>query len=460
MLGALVRGSLESPNTPLSSAHLADWAGGARSDAGVAVTEKRVYGLPAYYRAVAITAGTLAGLPLKVYRNGTRKRVTGRTVLDNPNPRQTPFEFWFTEFANGLTWGNACALKIRDRGGVVREAWPIHPSRVRFVEVPATRAVPDGKLFDVTFPDGQQGTFTSQDIWHLPYLSLDGVSGIRPIELFRQALGTAIAAEDTAARFYGSGTMISGALTTDQPLKPDQAARLKARWKALLSGPKNAGDIVVLDRGTKFERVALPPGDAQLLESRRWSVTEIARMVGVPPHVIGDVERSTSWGSGIEQQALGWVKFGLQSWVSLWEQRVTRELLPGGWTSTSWYAEASLEGLLRGDSKARADFYRIMTGIGAMKLTKVQELENWEPDDAVDFYTVPKNMDVLRPGGGEDDLEPLERATLLQRVYLATEGKTVVTQAEARELAGYDPGEGPDTGPAAPEEEATDGNDD
>jgi len=410
ILGALVRSSLEFPETPLTSTTLADWLGGPKSDAGVAVTEKRVYGLPAYYRAVAVTAGTLGGLPLKVYRNGTRERITARTVLDNPNPRQTPFEFWFSEFANGITWGNAFALKIRNSADIVREAWIVHPSRVHVRDGVPSEQVPDGKLFDVTLPDGQTVTLSSWDVFHLPYMSLDGVSGIRPLELFRQSLGTAIAAEDTAARFFGSGTMISGALSTDQPLKPDQAARIKARWKALLSGPKNAGDIVVLDRGTKFDPVALPPGDAQLLESRRWSVTEIARMVGVPPHVIGDVERSTSWGTGIEQQALGWVKFGLQSWVSLWEQRVTRELLPGGWSSGSWYAEASLQGLLRGDSKARAEFYRIMTSIGAMKLTRVQELENEEPDETVDFYTVPKNMTVLRPGEDEEDTDEQNEA--------------------------------------------------
>jgi HK97 family phage portal protein len=448
VLGALVRGSLESPNTPLSSAHLADWAGGARSDAGVAVTEKRVYGLPAYYRAVAVTAGSLAGLPIHVFVNGTRERVRQRTVLDNPNPRQTPFEYWFTAFANALSWGNAFALKIRDRGGVVREAWPIHPSRVVVCEVRREAAVPDGKVFEVTFPDGTQGRFTSLDVFHLPYLSLDGISGIRPLDLFRQSLGIAIAAEDTSARFYGSGAMVSGALSTDQPLKDEQAKRLKARWKSLLSGPKNAGDIVVLDRGTKFERVALPPGDAQLLESRKWSVTEIARMVGVPPHVIGDVERSTSWGTGIEQQTLGWVKFDLQSWVSLWEQRVTRELLPGGWSSGNWYAEASLEGLLRGDSKARAEFYRIMTSIGAMKLTRVQELENEEPDPTVDFYTLPKNMDVLRPGD-DDEMSPADRAAIVQKAYLGTEGKVVITAGEARALAGFDP----DTGPGTNQEE-------
>lgn len=454
VLGALARGSLEFPGTPLSSTSLAEWlGGGARTDAGVSVTEKRVYGLPAYYRGIAITAGTLAGIPLKVYRNGTREPVRLKTVLTRPNPRQTRFGFWFTTFANAISWGNAFAFKHRDGADTVREIWPVHPSRCRVWEVEATGVNPAGKEFEITFPDGTQARFTDWDVFHLPFLSLDGVSGIRPLELFRQALGTAIAADDVAARFFGSGTMISGALSTDQPLKAEQAERLKARWKGMLSGPKNAGDIVVLDRGTKFETIALPPGDAQLLESRKWSVTEIARMIGLPPHLIGDVERSTSWGTGIEQQALAWVKFGLNSWVQEWEQRTTGELLPGGWTSGSWFAEASLEGLLRGDSKARAEFYRVMTGIGAMKLTKVQELENWEPDPTVDFYTVPKNLDTLRPGGNQDEMSAADRAAIVQKVYLGTEGKVVLTAAEARALAELDPNTGPGSTPTDTSEE-------
>lgn len=439
LLGALVRSSLEMPQTPLTSVALAEWIGGPKTDAGVSVTEKRVLGLPAYYRGLVITAGTLAGIPLKVYEDGTRTPVKARTVLDRPCPRQTRFGFWFTTFANAISWGSGFGFKHRDGGDVVREVWPIHPSRVRVTEVEPTDANPAGKEFEVTFPDGTQARFTDWDVFHLPYVSLDGVTGVRPLEIFRQALGIAIAADDTAARFYGSGTMISGALSTDQPLKPDQAEKIKTRWKGMLSGPKNAGDIVVLDRGTKFDPIALAPGDAQLLESRKWSVTEIARMIGLPPHLVGDVERSTSWGTGIEQQALGWVKFGLNGWVQEWEQRVTGEFLPGGWTAGRWYAEASLEGLLRGDSKARAEFYRVMTSIGAMKLTKVQELENWEPDDTVDFYTIPKNLDVLRPGDDGEELSSTERAAIVQKAYLGTPDKVVITRDEARELAGFAP---------------------
>lgn len=397
VLGALVR-SVENPLLPLTSTALLEWLGGEKVDAGVSVTERRVYGLPAYYRGIAIKAGTLAGLPFKVYEHGTRKPVRSSTVFDNPNPRQTPFEFWQTTYANATAWGNGYGFKIRDGMDIVREVWPIHPSRVAPFEVTPSASNPAGKVFDVLFPDGTQARFTPRDIFHLPYLSLDGVSGIRPIELFRQSLGTAIAADQAAAKFFGNGSMISGILSTDQPLDEAKANALKRRWKAKLAGPQRAGEVAVLDSGTTFQAIAIPPGDAQLLESRKWSVGEIARMVGVLPHMIGDTERSTSWGTGIEQQVLGWVKFDLNGWIELTEQRGTRELLPGGWTQSKWFAEISLEGLLRGDSKARAEFYRVMTSIGAMKPTRVQELENEPVDPAVDFYMVPKNMAIVRDG--------------------------------------------------------------
>jgi len=403
--GALLRGSLEDTNTPLTASSLLDWVGGGPTAAGVRVTERRVYGLPAYYRAIAVTAGTLAGLPVKVYRAGTRERVHQQTVIDNPNPRQTPFEFRFSLYANALSWGNGFAFKIRNAADVVTETWLIHPSRVDVIEVHPTPANPAGKLFRVTFFDGVSGLFTPWDVFHLPYMSLDGVSGIRPLELFRQRLGIAIAAEETAAGFYGSGAMVSGILSTEQELTPTEAEALKRRWKAKVSGPHRAGDVAVLDRGAKFEKVALPPGDAQLLESQKFSVTEIARMIGTPPHLVMDVERSTSWGTGIEQQALGWVKFTLATWITASEQRYTRELLPGGWNQAAWYAESILEGLLRGDSKARAEFYRVLVAIGALSPAEVRDKENLEPVDGLDFYTVPKNMQVVDTAGDDASQE-------------------------------------------------------
>jgi HK97 family phage portal protein len=411
VLGSFLRDhfSIEDPGLPLTSTVLADWLGGERSDAGVRVTEKRVYGIPAYYRGVAITAGTLAGLPVKVYVDGTSEQVRQKTVLDNPNPRQTPFEFRFTLFANGISWGNAFAFKVRDGADIVRETWSIHPSRVRVYETEPSERDPAGKLFEVTFPSGEQGRYSGWDIFHLPYLSPDGVAGLRPLHVMRQALGIAIAAEDSAAALYGNGSMLSGILTTDQELDNDAVTALKRRWKALVGGPRRAGEIGVLDRGAKFEAVALPPGDAQLLESRRFSLGETARIIGIPPHLIGDVERSTSWGTGIEQQVLGWVKFSLSNWILGWEQRATRELLPGGWSNGTWFAKSILEGLLRGDSKARAEFYRVLASLGAISPAFVRDKEDLEPVEGLDFYTIPRNQQIVA-GAGADTPAPAEAA--------------------------------------------------
>lgn len=436
VLGALLgQRSLENPTLPLTSTALAEWIGGGKSIAGPAVNEQKVLGIPAYFRGVAIVSGTMAGLPLKVYKRGTREPIRQPTVLDNPNPRQTPFEFWQTQFANALTWGNMFGRKNRDGAGVVRQVWPLHPSRVDVVEVDPAELNPEGKLFKVRMRDGTVKDYTSYDIFHVPYLSLDGVVGVRPLQLFRQALGTGMAADETAARLFGSGSRISGVLSTEQKLEQAAADALKARWRQKTGGVENAGEIAVLDRGTKFMPISLPPQDAELLSSRKWSVTDISRMIGLPPHMLGDVEKSTSWGTGIEQQVLGLVKFGLKHWADLVEQRATRELLPGG-IQGSWFSEYSIEGLLRGDSKARAEFYAKMIQNGTMTLNEVRVLENEEPVAGLDVFLIPKNMTVFDPQatpGGEAALDVLDLTSALQRIYLAVTNK-VITVEEAREI--------------------------
>jgi HK97 family phage portal protein len=415
VLGSLTR-SLEDPSQPLTSSSLATWlGGGSRSLAGVSVSESRVFGLTAYYRGVVIVAGTAAGLPIKVFRRGSREEVRARTVLDSPNPRQTPFEFWFTTFAHAVSWGNAFSRKLRDGSGIVRQVWPIHPSRVRVEEVDPSPANPAGKVFIVRDAKGGETRYTPDEIFHIPYLSLDGLAGIRPLEVMRQSLGIGIAVENEAARFYGNGTRISGILRTEQKLEKGQADTLKARWREKVAGPENAGEIAVLDNGANFQPITLPPGDAQLLESRSFAVDEIARMLGLPPHMLGNVSTSTSWGSGIEQQTLGFVRFSFKHWFDLVEQRVTRELLPGGWDSGSWFAEYDLEGLLRGDSAARAAFYHAGITDGWLNRNEVRVKENREPVDGLDEFIVPSNMTLvsvngelvpLSAGGSKEPTEP------------------------------------------------------
>lgn len=446
--GALYR-SLEDPQTPLTSTALAEWMGGEKSKAGVAVTESRVLGLTAWLRALTLMSGTAAALPFRPYKAGTHERVTARTVLDRPNPAQTKFEFWQTMYAGALGHGTGYAHKRRDGAYLVREVWPIHPSRVRVEAVDVSDRHPDGRLFIVRDRKGQESRLTNRDVMMLPFLSFDGVAGLSLIGVARQALGVAIAAENNAAQLFGKGSRISGVLQSKKPLTSDQAGRLKRAWREKVGGLDNAGDIAVLDNETEFKPVALPPADAQLLESRKFSTTEIARLFGIPPHMLGDVTNSTSWGSGIEQQTIGFVKFTLQPWLQMVEQRVTLELLP-----EAWEAKYTLEGLLRGDSKARADFYRTLVQLGVMKPSQVQALEDMEPDPAVDFYTIPSNYTLVKPDGEivalaakaqlaakpkDGDPAPLSThsaravAELLQKGYLAV-GKAI-TADELRTLA-------------------------
>lgn len=434
LVGGLLRRSLENPEVPLTSDSLAEWVGGGQTTAGVHVGEGRAYGLTAYLRAITLIAGTNAALPLKVYANGTRQRVTA-SVLDNPNPAQTPFEFWQTLYAHALGWGTGYARKVRNGADVVVEAWPIHPSKVRPELVDRTEMNPAGKLFIVTDRRGRESRWTPWEVMQLPYLSIDGLAGLSALQAARTALGIAVAAEDTAARFYKNGARISGVLQSKKALTKDQANRLKSQWRAKNAGVDNVGEVAVLDNETEFKQTMINPADAQVLESRKFSVTEIARMFGIPPHMLGDVTGSTSWGTGIEAQTTGFVVFTDRPWLTMVEQRVTRELLPGGWTASSAYAEYALEGLLRGDSKTRADFYRVLINNGIISPNEARAFENLAAVDGLDIYMVPKAMDRVGPGADIDSgtLGPLDQATFLQRLYLAV-GKVLSTE-EARDLA-------------------------
>jgi len=396
LLGGLSRRSTpENPLVPLSDGNLLSWLTGSKSGAGVSVSERRVLGLPAYYRALSLTAGALASLPLKVYKQGTRERVTRATVLDKPNPRQTSIEYRVTTFLHMIAWGNAYSRKVRDGSGLIREVWPLHPSNVRVELVDPTESNPAGKLFIVNGKGGES-RLTSQDVLHLPYMSMDGVCGIRPLEVFRQSLGIAIAGDDSTAAFIANGSRLSGIISVPERLDNEgtKAKAIKKRWKELTSGSENAGEVAVLDQGATFQPISIPPADAQMLEGRQWSVTEIARMVGTPPHMIGDVSNSTSWGTGIEQQVLGWVKFTLQTPITATEQRYTQELLlPGE------YAEHSLEGLLRGDSASRAALHHAAITDGWRNRNEVRTIENEPTVEGLDEFIVPSNMTLIAVDG-------------------------------------------------------------
>jgi HK97 family phage portal protein len=368
------RASVESPSVPLTASSLTTLLAGPPSESGVAVTETTALHMPAVWRAVSVIANVSAALPLHTYKLGTKDRVTVK-LLDDPHPELTKFELWRLLYVHRLLWGNAYAQKIRNNAGAIVQLWPVRPDRVRVDREKPSEGNPGGKVFWVRDDQGVVHRRTSREILHLPALGYDGLTGCSPIRAAAEGIGLGLAAERSAAKLYGSGNMISGVLQTEQRLTAEQAAQLKAAWNAKLSGSQAAHDIAVLDSGASFHPVTMPYKDSQFLESRQFQITEIARMFGVPLYLLMETQKSTSWGTGLEQQAQGFVTWDLApTWLTPTEQRVSKELLP-----STQYAKYQLGGLLRGDSQARAVFYRAMRDTGAFSANDIRDLEELPP---------------------------------------------------------------------------------
>nr|WP_223188247.1 phage portal protein [Streptomyces sp. TRM68416] len=442
MFGLYERRSLENPAQPLTAEAVAEYLGAVPNESGMPVTERSSLHMPAVWRSVALISGVSSALPLHTYFTGTKDRTTS-PLLANPHPELTPLELWRLAYVHRVLWGNGYQQKIRNRAGVIAELHPLMPDRVRVGKVQPDELLPSGKVFEVTDDWGTVHALTSREILHIPGLGYDGVTGCSPVRLAAEGIGLAQAAEKTAARQFGKGNIMSGVLQTEQRLNPDQANKLKAQWRAKMGGFRNSQEIAVLDAGAAFKPVTMPYKDAQFLESREFQVVEIARMFGVPQFLLMSTEKSTSWGTGLEQQAQGWITFDLApTWLTPTEQRINKELLPA-----SQYSKYAVQGLLRGDSSARATFYRAMRDVGAFSGNDIRALEDLPPiGPEGDVYLQPTYMAPL----GTNPLAPDEVPAPVRAAALLAEAQRLLAPAEEpRQLT-----------PAPAPEEGTDGDPD
>lgn len=387
------RANLNDPTVALTGDNLLDFmyngAAGA-NPAGVIVTEERSLQVSAVWRAVSVTSNVASALPLPVFKKGTKVQVD-YPLLDDPHPDYTPFELWKLVRAHRLLWGAGYLQKVRSRAGQIKELWPVSPWRVRPGKAKPSALNPSGRVFAVTDDDGVVHDLTSREIMFLPYLSLDGVCGISPIRAAATGIGLSIAAEQSGARFFARGAQLSGVLQVEQRLDEAQATALQRRWEAKMSGSENAGRIAVLDSNAKFQPITMPLRDAQYLETRQFQVPEVARIFGVPMFLMFETQKSTSWGTGLEQQAQGWITFDLgPSELVPFEQRIRKELLDPGLE-----AKYNVRGLLRGDHAARASFYNVMRQVGAMSANDIRDLEDMPPVEGGNTYLQPLNMAPL-----------------------------------------------------------------
>ena len=376
------------------------------SSAGKRVNERSAMQMTAVYSCVRILAEAVAGLPLHLYRykedGGKEKAIYHPLYLllhDEPNPEMSSFVFRETLMTHLLLWGNAYAQIIRNGKGEVIALYPLMPDRMT---VDRDR---DGKLYyeytvstdDAPTVKGTVVRLKPSDVLHIPGLGFDGLVGYSPIAMAKNAIGLAIAAEEYGSKFYANGAAPSGVLEHPGTLK--DPGRVRESWQSTFGGSSNANKVAVLEEGMKYTPISIAPNEAQFLETRKFQINEIARIFRVPPHMVGDLDKSSF--SNIEQQSLEFVKYTLDPWVSRWEQAMVRALLSAE-EKKKYFFKFNVDGLLRGDYQSRMTGYATARQNGWMSANDIRELENMDriPEElGGDLYLINGNMTKLQDAG-------------------------------------------------------------
>ena len=371
--------SRDSPLLPLSNPAVAEYFGFTpATTAGVPVSAESSLGLSAVYRAVCLISGTIATLPLKSFRTNrdTNERERVDTFLDNPGGPDglTQFEWTETVLVHLLLWGNAYLLHLYGGAGQLVGLVPLHPSAVTVKKVAnkeeEARYFPYTKYFTLRMADGSQEDVTPLDLTHIPAMSHDGLLGLSPIMTNRQAIGTGIAGDKAAARMFANGMMVAGLVTSEEDLPEPEAKVIAEQLRSKVSGADKVGSVAFVNRTLKFTPWTMPARDAQFIESRIHQVEEVARIFGVPPHLLGQTEKQTSWGTGVTEQNRGLSRYTLMPWTSRIEQRLSR-LLTRPVTCEYDYA-----GLLQGSPQEELQMLIDQVAAGILTLDEARRIRN------------------------------------------------------------------------------------
>jgi HK97 family phage portal protein len=369
-----------------------------RTSSGMRVSADNALRVAAVYASVRILAETMASLPFVLYRqraDGGKDRVTDhwlyRLLAKRPNRYQNPYE-WREMLQGHLALrGNAYNRIVANSRGEILELVPIHPDRIKMELTPAgdyRYRVMDRLGVETIIPRGE--------IWHLRGLSSDGLMGMSPIDLARESLGMALAAQDYGARFFANDAKPTGGwIEFPGSFKDTEAKKVfRESYQAAQSGA-NRGKVLVLENGMKFHEVGVTNKDAQFLELRKFQITDIARLFRVPPHMIADLERATF--SNIEQQSLEFVMHTMTPWAERWEASIESELLFDG---DDLEVEFDFSNLMRGDAASRSSYYQSGIQNGWLTRNEARIAENLNPLDGLDEPLRPLNM--VEEGAAED----------------------------------------------------------
>ena len=402
--------SRDKPTNATSGSSYRFFLGGSTS--GKTVTERSAMQITAVYSCVRILAEAIAGLPLHLYtykEDGGKEKAIGHPLYlllhDEPNPEMSSFVFRETLMTHLLLWGNAYAQIIRNGKGEVVALYPLMPNRMTVDRDSSGQLFYSYQMNNSDAPTMKAGTviLKPSDVLHIPGLGFDGLVGYSPIAMAKNAIGLAIATEEYGAKFFANGATPGGLLEYPGTVKdPD---RVRESWNKGFSGSQNAGKVAILEEGMKYTPISIAPEQAQFLETRKFQINEIARIFRVPPHMVGDLEKSSF--SNIEQQSLEFVKYTLDPWVVRWEQSLSRALFTPE-EKKQYFFKFNVEGLLRGDYQSRMNGYATARQNGWMSANDIRELENLDripAEEGGDLYLINGNMLPLVHAGAFADID-------------------------------------------------------
>ena len=365
--------------------------------AGVQVTHDSAMTLPAVFACVRLISEDIAKLPWQAYRkNGEMRERADNSRVEyllnsRPNPEMTAFSFRELLVSWALTWGNGYAEIERDSGMRPIALWPLAPDRVE------AKRDDQGIYYEVTNDRGQKSLVNQSNMFHLHGLGYDGITGYSVIGYAARTVGLGIATDEFGASFFGNNTILGGYIKHPGALSDTAYGRLK-EGIGQRKGVKNAFGAEVLEEGMDWVQSGIPPEDAQFIETRKFTVNEIARWFRVPPHKISDLERATF--SNIEEQEISYVNDTLMSWIVRLEQEAQSKLI--GSRSIADYTKINIKGLLRGNAESRANYYREMRNMGVYSVNDIRALEDENPiGPEGDKRVVQMNMTTLERIGEE-----------------------------------------------------------
>lgn len=395
---------------------------GATSNAGVTVTPQTMLKLSAVWACTRLIAETISTLPLSIYeRTSAGKQVARQHPLhfivhDQPNSDSTATVYWESVIAAMMLRGKARSerLMIGDRLVGLRF---LNPDRLN-----VSKGARGEKVFRYTDEDGLQRTIPPELIWTIPGFSIDGKNGVSVVQYGAEVFGSALGAEQSASSIFKKGLLPTTWFKYPQILNDKQRTDARELIEGRLSGAVNAGRPAILEAGMEVGTLGIDPADAQLLESRAFSVEEICRWFRVPPFMVGHSEKSTSWGTGIEQQMIGFLMFTLAPWLRRIEQAISKDLLSPV-DRLRYFPKFIVEGLLRADSAGRSAFYGAMVDKGILTRDEVRELEDRPPMGGnAAVLTVQTAMTTLDSIGTNSELEQA-RAAIRALFGLADDSK-------------------------------------